>query len=361
MVGLSLPRLHKDVPKVVASPEGEALLLDFLTQRVHAKLPLPDLDESKPMITMVSEMLTSQFSADCDRMAALDGRIAIENKAARDADDGDDGWNDNEITLSYAPFLNGVFHIGLALQRLEMALPGAAETVMAWLDAANEAAMYPLALPSIVRDMALSYSWAEVPPDAIEPVVIDGVEDYAAADAVVQQWYEEFYEGFDDSMLLPSGLYKEMKGPFAYSAVFKPKVKVQLTEQAFLDAGFDLALAADLVLRLEVELPELVKNLKVLRRKHLMFTSSFGVAAAIVTLGDESTRAVDLVDEIVNDRFSSGAPDHVLRISTSPVVRRKQGKWNYVDTAKRVDGVGLFADYINLLGHMDKILVALCQ
>ena len=363
MVGLSLPRLHKDVPTVVASPKGEALLLDFLTQRAHANLPLPDLKASEPLVKVVNDMLDARLIPECNRMAAFDGEIALENAKARSSYD-EDGFRDDEITLSYTPALNGVFFIGLALQRLELALPGAAETVMARLVAANEATMFPLALPDVVRDMALSYRWSEVPHDQTVPTIVDGVEDYTAADAVVREWYMEMYDSDpedDDNLVLPSNLYKEMKGPFDYSSVFTPKVKVPLTEQAFIDAGYDPARAAQLVRRFEVEIPALIEKVKIVRNKHLQFDSSYGVASAVVVLGDEDTRALNVVDEILNDRMQSGAPGHVLRIATAPVVRRKLKQYRYAETNKRLDGVEIFADFINLLGQMDQVLRALSQ
>lgn len=361
MVGLSLPRLHKDVPTTVASPEGEALLLSFLTQRAHANLPLPDLGSGKPLLDLISDMILPR-DLGLETMEALGGRIVIENANGRSNDYGEDDQFDNdEITLSYAPNLNGYFNIGLALQRLELALPGAAETVMARLEAANEATMFPIALPSSIANMAFDFEWSEVDPTEVKPTVVDGKEDFTAADAAVREFYVQVQDvESDDDMLLPSKLYPELKGPFDYAVIFDPSVKVQLTEQVFVDAGFAPGQAQKLVKHLEVDIPALVARLKVIRQKHLAYAAPWGVfGAAVVLSDDEPINVMHLIDEVVNHRMQDGDADCVLRLGATPAVRRKRKQYHFEETSKRLDGAEIFSDYINLLGRMDHILSAL--
>jgi PRTRC genetic system protein F len=363
VVGLTLPRLHAEIPRVVASPQGEALLAEFLTQRARTNLPLPRLKGGGDSLQqIVAGMVNSRLNPECSNMSALAGGICIESASGRWGEE--DQFDEGELTFSYVPELNGIFHIGQALQRLDLAVPGAAETVMAHLTQANEATLYPLALPSVVRDIAFDFRWCELDSSEIAPKIVDGKEDYSAADTAVRNYNLEVV-GYseEDKFLLPSALFAEMKGEFSYQVALAPERRVELTAQAFQQAGFSAERSNDLVRRLEVDIPALALRMKRMRKQNVVFDSTMGVLAAGVVLGTRERHALEVIDEAVNLRMQSESSDHLFRIATAPLARKLKAKtsYTYVNTGKRLDGVEIFTDYINLLGHMDQILVALSQ
>ena len=80
-----------------------------------------------------------------------------------------------------------------------------------------------------------------------------------------------------------------------------------------------------------------------------------------MALGTSSTSVVDLLDGVLEERASAGEPDHLLRVAVLPHVRRKLkgSPYRYVNTNKRLDGLEVFADFLNLLGHLDQVVEAL--
>lgn len=339
-------------------------MLEFLTQRASERRPLPPIGGARSARELVAKLFQEGLNPEVDNMRVFPGTARLENREGRSYVECDE-FDDDELTLSFTAEQTGMWHIGRKLERLEKALPGAAETVLALINRANEATCYPLATPWVVRDLLVSYQWQDVDSRLLRPEENNGADDYSLADEAVSQALVD-YQGYDpDDLpdhLLPSKVFAELLGNFRYSQVIYAEPRVQLTEAAFRKAGFGAKRAADLVRRLETDIPALCDRLHVVRnKKRVMYDSQWCTFGAGMALGNSSTAVVDLLDGVLEERASAGEPDHVLRVAALPHVRRKVkgSPYGYVNTNKRLDGLEVFTDFLNLLGHLDQVVEAL--
>jgi PRTRC genetic system protein F len=346
----------------ISSLDGEEVLLEVLEQRARLDLSLPELLPTKLASQWVDEMLGEMVTTDPAELEVMPCYVCLETPEVRNGED-DDPFDEDEITLCVSPGQTGVWSLGRTMAKLEAARRGAAETVLARLGEANTALGGPLALPACMLDLMIAYDWWELEFDGdsrmnlrkqLRPQVVDGQEDYSAADALISQFLIET-RGEEEPNRLPSNLFPAWKGPLSHDAALSPQDRVKLTTRTFTKAGFPLKEARELARRLEVDIPALTAKVREVSQTYTV-TSELNVHAAAVLLGDEEHATVDILDEYGNLRMQSGRGDHTFRVGVAPEARAKaRGR----SASRRGDGFIALAAYLNLLAHVDFVVAAL--
>lgn len=376
MVGLSLPRLHSDIERTRSCYGSDLVMLDALKQRVQAGQsilsPGVAVEGSLRPSKAFTKLLRDQLDPVVDELCLLDGNLMLETGNGREAlshyEDGFYGgypvrtFSEHEVSLAWAPDRrDGAFWIGKRLRLLDEHSAGTAETVLAFLEDANDVLYRPMVLPSFHRELCERHYWGELEQRETLPVMTSEGPSYERADEAALSFCLEFMGGDEADAMLPSEIDAGIRGHLSITEVMRPAKKVTLAVEAFVHAGLNEAAASDVIARLHDLAGRAVALKEALADLQGVHAGAPWIAAVFLADRDDGhIPAHDVIDDDFNMNMESGYDGTMLRMSLTPQLAvRKPGRRKASVPTPVKDGLAVMANYINLTAQFEKVLAVL--